>query len=74
MNQMNEQELPNLQGVRDCLIVANENFCLVVPIDGANCGLLDSQNHRIVWALTWQQGPPKQIRYRRWCVCRLSDA
>ena len=50
---MNEQELSNLQGVRDRLIVdevshvADETFCLVVPIDGTNCGLLDSSpDHR----------------------------
>ena len=42
---MNEQELPNLQGVRDCLIadeashVANTTFCFVIPTDSANCVL-----------------------------------
>ena len=55
---MSEWELPNLRGVRDRLIVdeashvADETFCLVVPTDGANCYLLDSQSHRIVGALT----------------------
>ena len=45
---MNEQELPNLQGVRDRLIadeashVANAAFYLVVPTDGVNRGLSDS--------------------------------
>ena len=65
---MSEQELPNLQSVRDRLIadeashVAEETFYLVIPIDDANCGLLDSQSHRVVGALTWQQGPAKQSR------------
>ena len=55
---MNEQELPNLRGMRDHLIadeashVADAPFCLVVPTDGANCCLLDSLSHRIVKALT----------------------
>ena len=57
---MCERELPNLKGVGDCLIVdvakpshvADEFFCLVIPIDGANCCLLDSQSLRIVGALT----------------------
>ena len=54
---MSERELPNLQSVRDCLIaneashVADETFCLIVPTNGANCGLLDSQSYRIVGAL-----------------------
>ena len=45
---MNEQELLNLQDVGDHLIVdvashvPNEIFCLVVPIDDANCCLSDS--------------------------------
>ena len=62
---MSERELPNLQSVRGRLIadkashVADETFCLVIPTYGANCGLLDSQSHRIVGALTWQQGPAK---------------
>ena len=48
MNLMNEQELPILQGVRDCLIVdeashiADATFYFVVPIDGVNCCLSDS--------------------------------
>ena len=33
--------------------VANETFCLVIPTDGANCCLSDSQSHRIIEALTW---------------------
>ena len=47
-NWMNEQELPILQGVRDHLIVdeashvANATFYLVVPTNGANCGISDS--------------------------------
>ena len=51
---MNEQELPNLQGVGDRLIVdaashvPDEIFCLVVPTDDANCCLLDSQSLWIV--------------------------
>ena len=55
---MSERELPKLQGVGDRSIadvgahIADEIFCLVVPIDGANCGFLDSQSHRIVGALT----------------------
>ena len=66
---MNEQELLNVRSVRDLLIVgeashvANETFCLVVPTDGDNCGLLDPQSHRIVGALTWQQGPSKQTKH-----------
>ena len=53
---MNEQELPNLRGVRDRLIadeashVADVTFYLVVPTDGANCGLSDSQSVRIFGA------------------------
>ena len=35
--------------------VADETFFLVVPTDGSNCGLLNSQSHRIVGALTWQK-------------------
>ena len=50
MNRMSERELLKLQGVGDRLIAdvvkpshaADEIFCLVVPIDGANCCLLDS--------------------------------
>ena len=59
-NWMSEQELPNLWGVGDCLIaevalhVSDEIFFLVVPIDGTNCCLLDSQSLRIIRALTWQ--------------------
>ena len=57
---MSEQELPKLLGVGDLLIadiakpshVADEIFCLVIPTDGANCCLLDSQSLRIVRALT----------------------
>ena len=57
---MSEWELPKLRGVGDRLIadvakpshVVDEIFCLVVPIDNANCCLLDSQSHRIVMALT----------------------
>ena len=60
MNRMSERELPKLRGVGDRLIadvakpshVAYEIFRLVVPTDGANCWLLDSQSHRIVGALT----------------------
>ena len=60
MNRTSEQELPNLRGVRDRLIVdvashvIDETFCLVVPTDGANCCILGSQSHQIVRALTWQ--------------------
>ena len=42
------QELPILRGVRNHLIVdeashvADATFYLVVPTDGANCGLSDS--------------------------------
>ena len=80
MNRMSEQELPNLQNVRDRLIankashVVEEAFYLVVPTDGANCYLLDSQSLRIVGALTWWQEPAKQTRHLRWCASRLSDA
>ena len=58
---MNEQELPKLWGVRDDSLIADvakpshvtdEIFCLVVPSDGTNCCLLDSQSLRIVGALT----------------------
>ena len=57
---MSEQELPNLRGVGDRLIVdvakplhvADKIFSLVVPTNGANCCLLDSQRIRIVGALT----------------------
>ena len=60
MNRMSELELPNLRGVGDRLIadvakpshVADEILCLIVPIEGANCCLLDSQSLRIVRALT----------------------
>ena len=57
-NQMSERELPNFWGVRDRLIadvvshVADETFCLVVPTDGANCYLSNSQSHWIVGTLT----------------------
>ena len=80
MNRMNEQELSNLQGVRDCLIVdealhvADTTFCLVVPTTGANCGLSDSQSLQIIGALTWQKEPTKQTRHRWWWADRLSDA
>ena len=57
---MSERELPKLRGVGDRLIadvakpshVADEIFCLVIPTDGANCGLSNSQRLRIVVALT----------------------
>ena len=57
---MSEQELSKLRGVGDRLIadvanlshVADEIFCLVVPTDGPNCCLLDSQSLWIVGALT----------------------
>ena len=57
---MSELELLKFQGVGDSLIadvakpshVADEIFCLVVPTDGANYCLLDSQSLRIVGALT----------------------
>ena len=57
---MSEWELLNLRGVRDRLIadvakplhVDDKIFCLVVPTNGANCCLLDSQSIRIVGALT----------------------
>ena len=57
---MSERELPKLRGVGDRLIadiaklshVADNIFCLVVPIDGANCCLWDSQSHWIVGAST----------------------
>ena len=55
---MTEQELLNLRGVGDHLIaniashVPDEIFFLVVPIDGANCCLSNSQSLRIVGALT----------------------
>ena len=57
---MSEWELPKLRGVGDRLIVdvakpshaADEIFCLVIPTDGANCCLLDSQSLWIVGALT----------------------
>ena len=80
MNRMSERELLNLRGMGDRLIVdvashvTNEIFFLVIPIDGANCYLLDYQSHRIVWALTWKQGLAKQTRHQRWCAGRLSDA
>ena len=53
---MDEQELSILRDVRDRLIVdeashvADATFYLVVPIDGANCALSDSQSLRIVGA------------------------
>ena len=53
---MNEQELSILQEVRDFLIVdeashvADATFYLVVPTNGANCCLSDSQSPRIVGA------------------------
>ena len=53
---MNEQELLILRGARDRLIVdealhtADATFFLVVPIDGANCCLSDSQSPWIVRA------------------------
>ena len=53
---MSELELPNLRGVEDRLIadvasqVADENFFLVVPIDGTNYSLLDS------WSLRNRRG------------------
>ena len=56
---MSELELPNLRGVEDRLIadvashVSDENFFLVVSIDGTNYSLLDSWSLRIVEALTW---------------------
>ena len=65
MNRTSEQELLNLWGGGDRLIadialhVPDEIFCLVVPTDGANCYLSDSQSLRIIGALTWQQGPAK---------------
>ena len=77
---MNEQELPDLRGVRDRLIadeasnVANTTFCFVVPTDSATCVLLDSQSFRIVGALTWQQEPAKQTRHWWWWADQLSDA
>ena len=80
MNRMSEQELPNLLGLGDRLIadvalhIPDEIFCLVIPTNGANCCLSDSQSLRIVGALTRLQGPTKQTRHRRWCVSRLSDA
>ena len=55
---MNEQELPNLRGVGDRLVVdvashvLDEIFCLVVPTNGPNYCLSDSQSLRIVEALT----------------------
>ena len=57
---MSEWELSKLQSVGDHLIAdvakpshaTDEIFCLVVPINGANCCLLDSQSLRIVGALT----------------------
>ena len=55
---ISEQELPNLDGVEDCLIadvtshVPDDIFCLVVPTDGANCCLSDSQSLWVVEALT----------------------
>ena len=57
---MSERELSKLRGVGDRLIAdvakpshaADEIFCLLVPIDGANCCLLDSQSLRIIGALT----------------------
>ena len=57
---MSEQELPKLRGVGDRLIadianpshVADKIFLLVIPTDGANCCLLDSQSLQIVEALT----------------------
>ena len=57
---MSERELPKLWGVGNRLIadvakpshVVNKIFCLVVPIDGVNCCLLDSQSYRIIEALT----------------------
>ena len=60
MNWMSERELLKHRGVGDCLIaniakpshVADKIFCLVIPTDGANCCLLDSQSLRIVRALT----------------------
>ena len=59
MNQMSERELLKLRGVGDPLIVnvakpshvADEIFCLVVPTDGANYCLSNSESLRIVWAL-----------------------
>ena len=59
MNWMSEQELPNLQGMEDRLIadiashVPDEIFCLVIPIDGANYCLSNSQSLQIFRALTW---------------------
>ena len=58
---MSERELPNLWGVGDHLIddvakashITDEIFYLVVPIDGANCCLLNSRSLWIVGALTW---------------------
>ena len=57
---MSEWELSKLRGVGDRLIadvakpshVTDEIFRLVVPTEGANCCLSDSQSHRIVGALT----------------------
>ena len=55
---MSEWELPNIRGVGDRLItsvakplhVVDKLFFLVVPTDGSNCYLLDSQSLRIVEA------------------------
>ena len=53
---MSDQKLSNLRGVEDRLMadvashVPDEIFCLVIPTDGANCYLSDSQSLRVVKA------------------------
>ena len=57
---MSEREQPELRGAGDRLIAdvakishaADKIFCLVVPVDGSNCNILDSRSLRIVEALT----------------------
>ena len=67
---MSERELPNLQSVRDRLIVdeashvAEETFYLVAPTDDANYCLLGSQSLQIIGASTLQQEPEKQTMHR----------
>ena len=90
LQDVGDRLIADVAGVVDLLIadiakpshVADEIFCSVVPTDGTNCGLLDSQNRclldsqnrRIVRALTWWLGPAKRTRHRRWCADCLSDA
>ena len=62
-----DRELPKLQGISNHLKadatkpsrIDDGIFCLVVPIDSANCSLLNFLSHWIVEASTSQHVPAK---------------